>query len=63
MHRFARMGTIDLRIDYLRPGTGQHFIASARVTRVAERIGSARMTLENDSGLLIAAGPTAYVIS
>jgi len=29
MQRFSRLGTIDLRVDYLRPGLGQHFIASA----------------------------------
>jgi acyl-coenzyme A thioesterase PaaI-like protein len=28
MHRFTRMGTIDLRVDYLRQGVGTHFVAS-----------------------------------
>lgn len=63
MQRFARMGTIDLRIDYLRPGIGKHFVACAHVTRLGGRIGSAQMTLENETGLLIATGSTAYVIS
>jgi uncharacterized protein (TIGR00369 family) len=63
MHRFAKMGTIDLRIDYLRPGIGAHFVASAEVTRLGGRIGSTQMRLVNDQGTLIATGSAAYVIS
>jgi uncharacterized protein (TIGR00369 family) len=63
MHRFARMGTIDLRIDYLRPGLGQHFIATAEVTRLGGRLGSTQMRLVNDEGTLIATGAAAYVVA
>jgi len=63
MHRFAKFGTIDLRIDFLRPGNGSFFVSTARVTRLGGRIGSAQMTLENDSGTLIATGSAAFVIS
>lgn len=63
LHRFLRMGTIDLRIDYLRSGIGQHFIASAEVTRLGGRLGSTQMRLVNDEGTLIATGAAAYVIS
>jgi uncharacterized protein (TIGR00369 family) len=63
LHRFAKMGTIDLRIDYLRPGVGEHFIASAEVTRLGGRIGSTQMRLTNDQGVLIATGAAAYVVS
>ncbi len=63
MHRFARLGTIDLRVDFLRPGNGQHFIATARVSRLGGRIGSTQMTLENETGTLIATASAAYVIS
>ena len=62
MHRFAKMGTIDLRIDYLRPGVGEWFEASAEVTRLGGRIGSTQMRLVNDAGTLIATGSAAYVI-
>ncbi len=63
MHRFSRMGTIDMRIDYLRPGLGQHFEAQALVTRLGGRIGSTQMRLVNDQGTLIATGAGAYVIA
>jgi uncharacterized protein (TIGR00369 family) len=63
MQRFTRLGTIDLRIDYLRPGVGEHFTATAEVTRLGGRIGSTQMRLANDQGTLIATGSAAYVIS
>jgi uncharacterized protein (TIGR00369 family) len=63
MHRFAKMGTIDLRIDYLRPGLGAWFEATAEVTRLGGRIGSTQMRLVNDAGVLIATGSAAYVVS
>jgi uncharacterized protein (TIGR00369 family) len=63
LHRFAKMGTIDLRVDYLRPGTGAWFEATAEVTRLGGRIGSTHMRLTNDAGALIATGSAAYVIS
>ncbi|MGE5491016.1 MAG: thioesterase family protein [Actinomycetota bacterium] len=62
-HRFGRVGTIDLRVDYLRPGIGQSFVATGRITRLGGRIASLQMTLENDAGVLIATGSAAYVIS
>jgi len=61
--RFKKMGTVDLRVDYLRSGRGKTFLASAEVTRLGRRIGSTRMTLHNDSGVLIATGAAVYVIS
>jgi uncharacterized protein (TIGR00369 family) len=63
MHRFTRMGTIALRVDFLRPGVGAHFVASADVTRLGGRIGSTQMRLVNDQGTLIATGAAAYVIN
>lgn len=63
LHRFARMGTIDMRIDYLRPGIGDAFVATAEVTRLGGRIGSTQMRLANDQGTLFATGAATYVIS
>jgi uncharacterized protein (TIGR00369 family) len=62
-HRFNRVGTIDLRVDYLRPGMGHRFIASGSVIRLGGRIASVQMTLENEAGTVIATGSAAYVIT
>ena len=62
-HRFGRVGTIDLRVDYLRQGIGKKFTATGRITRLGGRIASVQMTLENETGLLIATGGASYVIS
>lgn len=63
MHRFARMGTIDLRVDFLRQGLGEYFLATAEVTRLGGRVGSTQMRLSNQDGLLIATAAAAYIVS
>jgi uncharacterized protein (TIGR00369 family) len=63
MHRFMKMATIDLRVDYLRPGLGASFTASGEVTRLGSRLGSTLMRMFSDSGELIATGAAAYVVA
>jgi uncharacterized protein (TIGR00369 family) len=63
MHRFGRMGTIDLRVDFLRQGIGQHFVGRAEVTRLGGRIGSTQMRLHNDQGTLIATAAASFVVA
>lgn len=63
MQRFSKMGTIDLRVDFLRQGLGRHFVATAEPTRLGSRIGSTQMRLVNDEEALIATGAAAYVVS
>jgi uncharacterized protein (TIGR00369 family) len=63
MARFARLGTIDLRIDFLRQGLGRRFIASAEVTRLGGRVGSVQMRLVNDELEVIATGAASYIVS
>ncbi len=58
--RFMKISTIDLRIDFIRPGRGAHFIASANVLRTGSNVATVRMELENDSGEMIAAGSAAF---
>ena len=62
IEQFARTGTIDLRIDYLRPGFGNTFIATAYVLRTGNKVAVTRMELNNDEKTLIAVGTGAYVI-
>jgi len=59
---FPNIGTIDLRVDYLRPGRGRHFIATGRVVRLGNRIAVTHMELTNDAGELISTGAAAYVV-
>jgi len=59
---FPSIGTIDLRVDYLRPGRGHYFIATGRVVRLGNRVAVAHMDLVNDTGELIATGGAAYMV-
>ena len=63
MKRFMKLGTIDLRIDYLRPGVDSHFDLSAEVLRLGSRVGSARMEFRGSDGKLLATGTGAYIVS
>ena len=59
---FPNIGTIDLRIDYLRPGRGKYFVATGRVVRLGGRVAVVHMELVNDTGEQIATGSAAYII-
>lgn len=59
---FERLGTIDLRVDYLRPGVGDWFEASATVLRTGKRVAVTRMELADDQGRLIAVGTGTYIV-
>lgn len=61
MHRFSRMGTIDLRVDYLRPGAGASFRASGTTLRAGRRVVVTRMEMHNELGELIALGTGTYM--
>ena len=62
LEKLSRLGTIDLRVDYLRPGRGSHFVANAEVLRTGNKVSVTRMELHNDEGILIAVGTGAYII-
>jgi uncharacterized protein (TIGR00369 family) len=61
--RFGKLGTIDLRIDYLRPATGAHFTATARVLRLGSRVASTRMEFADAQDRLLATGAAAYIVA
>ena len=63
LQRFGKLGTIDLRIDYLRPGIGTHFLLSAEVLRLGSRVASTRMAFNGADGKLLASGAAAYMVS
>lgn len=63
LHRFGKLGTIDLRIDYLRPGIGEHFELRAEVLRLGSRVATTRMEFFGPDGTLLSAGAAAYIVS
>ena len=60
--RLANVGTIDLRVDYLRPGVGDAFTASGYILRAGNKVTVARMELHNDRDDHIAVGTGAYLV-
>ena len=63
LHRFGKLGTIDLRVDYLRPGIGSHFTLRAEVLRLGSRVASTRMEFFGPDGVLMSAAAAAYIVS
>lgn len=63
MGRFAKLGTIDLRVDYMRTAIGERFIARGNVLRLGSRVATTRMEFLGIDGALIAAGAAAYIVS
>ena len=61
--RFAKLGTIDLRVDYLRPAIGAHFELRAEVMRLGSRVASTRMEFLGPDGKLLSCGSGAYIVS
>lgn len=57
-----KTSTIDLRVDYLRPGRGQYFVATSSVLRSGRKVAVTRMELHNDEGILIAVGTGCYLV-
>lgn len=63
LHRFGKLSTIDLRIDYLRPGIGDHFELSAEVQRLGSRVATTRMEFRGADGMLLSTGVGVYIVS
>ena len=63
LQRFAKLGTIDLRVDYLRPGIGEWFELRAEVMRLGSRVASTRMEFLGSDGKLLSTGSAAYIVS
>jgi uncharacterized protein (TIGR00369 family) len=62
LEKLANVGTIDMRVDYLRPGTGRHFFATAYLLRSGNKLAVTRMELHDDEDILIAVGTGAYLV-
>jgi uncharacterized protein (TIGR00369 family) len=62
VHRVSRIGTIDMRVDYLRPGKGSRFLCTGTVMRSGRKVAVIRMELRNEEDTLIAVGTGAYIV-
>jgi uncharacterized protein (TIGR00369 family) len=63
LRRFGKLGTIDLRIDYLRPAIGTRFHLRGEVLRLGSRVATTRMQFTDDDDKLLATGSAAYIVS
>ncbi len=63
LQRFAKLGTIDLRVDYLRPGISDYFDMHAQVLRLGSRVASTRMEFCGADGRLMSTGAAAYMVA
>jgi uncharacterized protein (TIGR00369 family) len=62
VEKLANVGTIDIRVDYLRPGLGLQFLAASYVLRAGNKVTVTRMELTNDEDDLIAVATGAYLV-
>ncbi|WP_251358608.1 thioesterase family protein [Kangiella sp. TOML190] len=60
--KLTKLSTIDIRVDYLRPGKGETFYAKARLLRTGSKIAVVRMELVNEKGTQIAVATGTYLV-
>ena len=58
----SRVSTVDLRVDYLRPGKGEEIVCQSTLIRLGKSVGVARMEvfLASDREYVIATGQGVY---
>jgi uncharacterized protein (TIGR00369 family) len=61
IQRLRPTSTIDLRVDYLRPGAGERFIARGFTLRAGSRVAVTRMEMRNEKSDLLAVGTGTYI--
>ncbi len=60
--RLTSSATIDMRVDYLRPGKGDVFVCKSCIIRAGSRIVVSKMVLSNHQDMCIATGTGTYLI-
>ena len=61
--KLARLSTIDIRVDYLQPGRGEVYFATATMLRTGSRVAVVRMELRNETDTLIAVATGTYMVA
>jgi len=59
--KMTKTSTIDLRVDYVRPGKGDTFYAIARLLRSGNKVAVVRMELHDEDDVVIALGTGTYM--
>ena len=62
VEKLTAMATIDMRVDYLRPGRGKDFTCKSRVIRAGSRIVVSKIDLFNEREIRIATGTATYIM-
>lgn len=62
LKQIQKVGTIDMRIDFLRQGRGTQFFATSALLRAGNKIGVTRMELHNENNEHIASATGSYII-
>jgi uncharacterized protein (TIGR00369 family) len=60
--RLTKVGTIDLRVDYLWPGRGEYFVSTGTIMRTGRKVTVVRMEMKDDKDKLIAVGTGTYIV-
>jgi uncharacterized protein (TIGR00369 family) len=63
LKKSGRVSTIDLRVDFLRPGLGKQFVVTAYNLRSGNKVAVTRIELHNDQNDLIAVGTGSYILA
>lgn len=62
MLRFGKMSTLNIRVDYLRPGAGKNFRCISKVVRAGNKVAVTHMEMFNENEELISMGTGSYLI-
>lgn len=57
----SKLGTIDMRVDFLHPGKGKEFTIGATLLRIGNKVAVTRMEFKNEEDTLIAVGTGTYL--
>ena len=63
LKKSSRLSTIDLRVDFLRPGLGKQFVVTAYNLRTGNKVAVTRIEMHNDQNDLIAVGTGSYILA
>ncbi len=62
LKRFSKMSTLNLRVDYLRPGAGENFVCISKTVRAGNKVAVVQMEMIDNDHNKIAIGTGSYLI-